>query len=29
MVSRETIYFCFTDYGKPFDCVDNNKLENS
>ena len=22
-------YFCFTDYAKTFDCVDNNKLENS
>ena len=19
-------YFCFTDYAKPFDCVDNNKI---
>jgi len=24
-----TIYFCFTDYTKTFDCVDHNKLENS
>ena len=23
------IYFCFTDYAKAFDCVDDNKLENS
>ena len=22
----ETIYFCFIDYAKVFDCVDNNKL---
>ena len=22
----EKIYFCFTDYAKAFDCVDNNKL---
>ena len=22
-------YFCFVDYAKTFDCVDNNKLENS
>ena len=26
---QETIHFCFTDYGKAFDCVDHNKLENS
>ena len=27
---RKTIYFCFTDYAKPFDCVDHiNTLENS
>ena len=24
--SRKTIYFCFTDYTKAFDCVDHNKL---
>ena len=24
--SRKNIYFCFTDYTKAFDCVDNNKL---
>ena len=23
---QENIYFCFTDYGKDFDCVDINKL---
>ena len=27
--SRKTIYFCFIDYAKAFDCVDHNKLENS
>ena len=27
--SRKTIYFCFIDYAKVFDCVDHNKLENS
>ena len=26
---QETIYFCFIDYAKLFDCVDHNKLENS
>ena len=26
---EENIYFCFIDYAKPFDCVDNKKLENS
>ena len=26
---QRTIYFCFTDYTKAFDCVDHNKLENS
>ena len=25
---QKNIYFCFIDYTK-FDCVDNNKLENS
>ena len=25
---RKNIY-CFIDYGKAFDCVDDNKLENS
>ena len=23
---QENIYFCFIDYAKAFDCVDNNKL---
>ena len=23
---KKNIYFCFTDYAKAFDCVDNNKL---
>ena len=27
--SIKNIYFCFIDYAKAFDCVDNNKLENS
>ena len=26
---HKNIYFCFVDYAKAFDCVDNNKLENS
>ena len=26
---QENIYFCFTDYTKAFDCVDDNKQENS
>ena len=26
---QKTIYFCFIDYAKSFDCVDHNKLENS
>ena len=26
---QNNIYFCFIDYAKVFDCVDNNKLENS
>ena len=25
-ISRVNIYFCFTDYAKVFDCVDQNKL---
>ena len=25
---QKNIYFCFTDYAKDFDCVDNNKLWN-
>ena len=25
----KNIYFCFIDYAKAFDCVDQNKLENS
>ena len=24
--SRKNIYFCFIDYAKAFDCMDNNKL---
>ena len=27
--SRKSIYFCFIDYAKDFDCVNRNKLENS
>ena len=26
---QKNIYFCFIDYAKAFDCVGNNKLENS
>ena len=26
---QKSIYFCFTDNAKAFDCVDHNKLENS
>ena len=26
---QKNIYFCFIDYAKTFDCVDQNKLENS
>ena len=26
---QRNIYFCFIDYAKAFDCVDQNKLENS
>ena len=26
---QESVYFCFIDYAKAFDCVDHNKLENS
>ena len=26
---EKTIYFCFIDYAKAFDCIDHNKLENS
>ena len=26
---QKTIYFCFIDYAKAFDCVDHKKLENS
>ena len=26
---QKSIYFCFIDYTKAFNCVDNNKLENS
>ena len=25
-VQKKTIYFCFIDYAKAFDCVDHNKL---
>ena len=25
---QKSIYFCFIDYVKAFDCVDHNKLEN-
>ena len=26
---QKNLYFCFIDYAKTFDCVDQNKLENS
>ena len=26
---QKTIYFCFIEYAKAFDCVDNNKLKNT
>ena len=26
---QKTIYFCFIDYAKDFDCLDHNKRENS
>ena len=26
---KKNIYFCFIDYAKAFDCVDQSKLENS
>ena len=26
---QKSIYFCFIDYAKAFDCVDHNKVENS
>ena len=26
---QESIYLCFINYAKTFDCVDHNKLENS
>ena len=26
---QKNIYFCFIDYAKAFDCVDQSKLENS
>ena len=26
---QKSIYFCFIDYAKAFDCVDHNNLENS
>ena len=26
---QKNIYFCFIDYAKTFDCLDQNKLENS
>ena len=25
---QKSVYFCFIDYAKAFDCVDHNKLEN-
>ena len=27
--SQKSIYFCFIDYAKAFDCVDHSKLEKS
>ena len=27
--SQKNIYFCFIDYAKAFDCVNDNRLENS
>ena len=27
--NQKTINFCFIDYAKAFDCVEQNKLENS
>ena len=27
--SQKSIYFCFIDYTKAFNCVNHNKLENS
>jgi len=29
LVFQKNIYFCFIDYAKTFDCVDQSKLENS
>ena len=26
---QKSIYFCFINYAKAFDCMDHNKLENS
>ena len=26
---QKTIYFCFIDYAKAFDCVDHNKLDHN
>ena len=26
---QKSIYFCFIDYAKAFDCVDHNNLDNS
>ena len=26
---QKNIYFCFIDYAKALDCVENNKVENS
>ena len=26
---QKTIYFCFIDYAKAFDCVDHNKLQKN
>ena len=28
-VFQKNIYLCFFDYAKAFDCIDQNKLENS
>ena len=28
-IPEKSIYFCFIDYAKAFDCLDHNKLDNS